>query len=88
MERGFTLIELLVVIAIIGILATVVFASLNTARDRNSENANYKVCEAGGKCWRVESYTKENQGQCVFLSERELRICGDYTVQKLNLEEE
>ena len=80
-NRGFTLIELLIVVAIIGILAGVVVRGIRGI----SCDKNYVVNTGEGR-YCVESYSKENQGQCVYLSEHEVRFCGDWSVEKLGEE--
>ena len=59
MKRGFTLIELLVVIAIIGILSSVVLASLNSARAKGTD-ASIKGQLAGARAQAEIYYDAQN----------------------------
>jgi type II secretion system protein G len=59
-KRGFTLIELLVVIAIIGILSSVVLASLNSARTKGKDAQRFSNLQAVRTA--LELYANDHNG--------------------------
>jgi prepilin-type N-terminal cleavage/methylation domain-containing protein len=71
-KKGFTLIELLVVVAIIGILASVVLASLNTARAKGA-NAAIKSSLSNIRAQAEMVYDSSTDGVYT-------EICSDQTI--------
>ena len=75
-QKGFTLIELLVVIAIIGVLATIVLVSLNTARSKARDSR--RVSDLRQLALALEMYYDDNDayidssGACVTVNETNL----------------
>lgn len=60
-KKGFTLIELLVVIAIIGVLASIVLASLNTARKKARDSR--RIADVKQIQLALELYADANSGK-------------------------
>ena len=74
LKRGFTLIELLVVIAIIGILASIVLVSLNSARSKGRDANRVASLQEMGKAIAIL-----DTDPAPTIGDGTIALCGAYT---------
>jgi type II secretion system protein G len=82
-KKGFTLIELLVVIAIIGILATIVLVSLNTARQKARDTR--RVGDMRQVALALEMYYDDNS-TTGYPGDAEAATCDDWAAMETAIE--
>jgi len=80
-NKGFTLIELLVVIAIIGILATIVLVSLNTARSKARDTR--RLGDLRQVALALEMYYDDKSA---YPGDADNTGCNDWTIMETALE--
>ena len=80
-KKGFTLIELLVVIAIIGILATIVLVSLNSARQKARDTR--RISDMRQISLALEMYYDDHTA---YPGDSENATCDDWATMVTNIE--
>lgn len=86
MNKGFSSFEWIIWLGIVAILSGVVISTVNKERNNAGEKNNYKIKTNQG-IYYVNSYRKEDDGVCVYIPEKDIRYCGEWSAIRLNNKE-